>query len=139
MYGLPILANGLPQKIADPFDYGGGFIDPNRAADPGLAYDVDPKDYIGLNCEFANTSCEYKYLNLPSIAVPNLKAPTTLLRTVINVAQADAVYKAVVQSPPGVHTSVEPSVLKIQARHEEAELQGHFQHDPKGSREVSVW
>uniref|UniRef100_A0A0D9W1X7 Uncharacterized protein n=1 Tax=Leersia perrieri TaxID=77586 RepID=A0A0D9W1X7_9ORYZ len=116
-YGLPILADGLPQKIADPFDYGGGFIDPIRAVDPGLAYDlsnnVNPKDYISLDCQFANSSCDYKYLNLPSIAIPNLTAPTTVLRTVTNVGQADAVYKAVVQSPPGVRISVEPSVLRF--------------------------
>uniref|UniRef100_J3LVC7 Subtilisin-like protease n=1 Tax=Oryza brachyantha TaxID=4533 RepID=J3LVC7_ORYBR len=113
MYGLPILANGLPQKIADPFDFGGGFIDPNRAADPGLAYDINPKDYVALDCEYTNTSCEYQYLNLPSIAVPNLKASATVLRTLTNVGQADVVYKAVVQPPPGVHISVEPSLLRF--------------------------
>uniref|UniRef100_A0A0D9V6P2 Peptidase S8/S53 domain-containing protein n=1 Tax=Leersia perrieri TaxID=77586 RepID=A0A0D9V6P2_9ORYZ len=40
--GIPILAEGMPRKIADPFDYGGGNIDPNSAADPGLIYDIDP-------------------------------------------------------------------------------------------------
>uniref|UniRef100_A0A0D9ZGN2 Subtilisin-like protease n=1 Tax=Oryza glumipatula TaxID=40148 RepID=A0A0D9ZGN2_9ORYZ len=115
-YGLPILANGLPQKIADPFDYGGGFIDPNKATDPGLAYDVDPKDYdLVVNCESANSSCEsiFQNLNLPSIAIPNLTMPTTVLRTVTNVGQDDAIYKAVVQCPPGVRISVEPSVLQF--------------------------
>uniref|UniRef100_J3LVB8 Peptidase S8/S53 domain-containing protein n=1 Tax=Oryza brachyantha TaxID=4533 RepID=J3LVB8_ORYBR len=57
--GLPILADGLPQKIADPFDYGGGFIDPNRAIDPGLAYDVDLEHYNSfLECFYGNSSCE---------------------------------------------------------------------------------
>ncbi|EEC76686.1 hypothetical protein OsI_14683 [Oryza sativa Indica Group] len=116
-YGFPTLADGLPQKIADPFDYGGGFIDPNRAIDPGLAYDVDPEDYTTfLDCYSAgNSSCESesRNLNLPSIAIPNLTAPTTVLRTVTNVGQADAIYKAVVQSPPGVQISVEPTVLKF--------------------------
>uniref|UniRef100_A0A0E0P4T0 Subtilisin-like protease n=1 Tax=Oryza rufipogon TaxID=4529 RepID=A0A0E0P4T0_ORYRU len=60
-YGVPILADGLPQKIADPFDYGGGFIDPNRAVDPGLAYDVDPNDYtLLLDCISAANSSFYK-------------------------------------------------------------------------------
>lgn len=110
------MANGLPQKIADPLDYGGGFIDPNKATDPGLAYDVDPKDYdLVVNCESANSSCEsiFQNLNLPSIAIPNLTMPTTVLRTVTNVGQANAVYKAVVQCPPGVQISVEPSVLQF--------------------------
>ncbi|KAF0891579.1 hypothetical protein E2562_010571 [Oryza meyeriana var. granulata] len=116
-YGLPILADGLPQKIADPFDYGGGFIDPNRAVDPGLAYDVDLKYYDSVFACFSagNSSCEFEFrkMNLPSIAIPYLKAPTTVLRTVTNVGQADAVYKAVVQSPPGVQILVEPSVLQF--------------------------
>ena len=118
-FGFPILADGLPKKTADPFDYGGGFIDPNRAADPGLAYDVDPKDYTPFyDCFLAgNSSCEFesRNLNLPSIAIPNLKEPTTVLKTVTNIGQADAVYKAVVQFPPGVQISVEPSILKFSA------------------------
>uniref|UniRef100_A0A0E0DA87 Subtilisin-like protease fibronectin type-III domain-containing protein n=1 Tax=Oryza meridionalis TaxID=40149 RepID=A0A0E0DA87_9ORYZ len=116
-YGFPTLADGLPQKTADPFDYSSGFIDPNRAVDPGLADDVDPEDYTTfLDCYSAgNSSCESesRNLNLPSIAIPNLTAPTTVLRTVTYVGQADAVYKAVVQSPPGVQISVEPTVLKF--------------------------
>ncbi len=52
-------------------------------------------------------------MNLPSIAIPNLKGPTAVLRTVTNVGQANAVYKAVVQSPPSVRILVEPSVLQF--------------------------
>lgn len=111
------MADGLPQKPVDPFDYGGGFIDLNRAVDPGLAYDVDPKDYIPFHdCFLAgNSSCESesRNLNIPSIAILNLKEPTTVLRTVTNVGQANAVYKAVVQSPPSVRILVEPSVLQF--------------------------
>uniref|UniRef100_A0A0D3FS59 Subtilisin-like protease fibronectin type-III domain-containing protein n=1 Tax=Oryza barthii TaxID=65489 RepID=A0A0D3FS59_9ORYZ len=118
-FGLPILADGLPQRPVDPFDYGGGFIDLNRAVDPGLAYDVDQKDYIPFHdCFLAgNSSCESesRNLNIPSIAILNLKEPTTVLRTVTNVGQADAIYKAVVQSPPGMQILVEPSILKFSA------------------------
>ncbi len=38
---MPIQANGRVQKIADPFDYGAGFVNPNMAADPGLIYDIE--------------------------------------------------------------------------------------------------
>jgi len=31
-HGMPILADGLPRKIADPFDFGGGHINPNKSS-----------------------------------------------------------------------------------------------------------
>ncbi|RVW14805.1 Subtilisin-like protease SBT3.7 [Vitis vinifera] len=33
--GLPIFAEGFPKKLADPFDFGGGIVNPNGATDPG--------------------------------------------------------------------------------------------------------
>ncbi|OAY74606.1 Subtilisin-like protease SBT3.3, partial [Ananas comosus] len=119
-FGLPILADGTPTKIADPFDFGGGFVSPNRAADPGLIYDIDPKDYLKFfyctlgpsdDCQFAKGPL-YD-LNLPSISIPNLKAAVTVERTVTNVGPADAVYQAQFQSPPGVEMYVEPSILRF--------------------------
>ncbi|TVU34841.1 hypothetical protein EJB05_16694, partial [Eragrostis curvula] len=122
-HGMPILAEGLPRKIADPFDYGGGHIDPNRAADPGLIYDIDPRDYnyffgctvtkISASCN--GTSVPGYNLNLPSISVPDLRYPVTVPRTVTNVGEVNAVYRVEIQSPPGVKMEVEPSVLVFDA------------------------
>ncbi|OEL13765.1 Subtilisin-like protease SBT3.7 [Dichanthelium oligosanthes] len=75
-----IVTTGLPQKIADPFDYGGGHINPNRAADPGLIYDIDPNDcnyFFRCTVMKTSTSCDTTsvpgyLLNLPSISVPDL-------------------------------------------------------------------
>ncbi|TVU34840.1 hypothetical protein EJB05_16693, partial [Eragrostis curvula] len=122
-HGMPILAEGLPRKTADPFDYGGGHIDPNRAADPGLIYDIDPRDYnYFFGCTITKTSASCNgtsvpgyNLNLPSISVPNLRYPVTIPRTVTNVGEANAVYRAEIQSPPGVKMEVEPSVLVFNA------------------------
>uniref|UniRef100_A0A0E0JPR3 Peptidase S8/S53 domain-containing protein n=1 Tax=Oryza punctata TaxID=4537 RepID=A0A0E0JPR3_ORYPU len=120
--GMPILAEGLPRKIADPFDYGGGHINPNRAADPGLIYDIDPRDY---NKFFGCTvnpyvSCNATllpgyYLNLPSISVPDLRYTVVISRKITNVAEVDAVYHAAIESPPGVKMDVEPPVLVFNA------------------------
>uniref|UniRef100_A0A0D9W226 Peptidase S8/S53 domain-containing protein n=1 Tax=Leersia perrieri TaxID=77586 RepID=A0A0D9W226_9ORYZ len=118
--GMLIQANGRVQKIADPFDYGAGFVNPNMAADPGLIYDISASDYLkffncmgglgsGDNCTTVKRSLAD--LNLPSIAIPNLKTFQTATRTVTNVGEVNAMYKAFLQHPAGVDMAVEPSVL----------------------------
>ncbi|BAS87649.1 subtilisin-like protease SBT3.9 [Oryza sativa Japonica Group] len=118
--GMPIQANGRVQKIADPFDYGAGFINPNMAADPGLIYDISASDYLkffncmgglgsGDNCTTVKGSLAD--LNLPSISIPNLKTIQVATRTVTNVGQANAVYKAFLQPPVGIEMAVEPPML----------------------------
>jgi len=121
-HGMPILANGLPRKIADPFDYGGGHINPNRAADPGLIYDIVPNDYnniigciIKRSASCNTTVVPGHLLNLPSISVPDLRYPVTVSRTVTNVGEVDAVYHIAIESPVGVRMEVEPSVLVFNA------------------------
>ncbi|KAL6616206.1 hypothetical protein ACP70R_038476 [Stipagrostis hirtigluma subsp. patula] len=118
-HGMPIMAEGLPRKIADPFDYGGGQINPNRAADPGLIYDIDPSDYnyfFGCNIKKTSASCNATsepayHLNLPSVSIPDLRHPITISRTVTNVGEIDAVYHATIQSTFGVKMDVEPPIL----------------------------
>lgn len=122
-HGTPILAEGIPRKIADPFDYGGGNINPHGAADPGLVYDIDPHDYTKffgctertdyLTCNA--TKLPMYHLNLPSVAVPELRRPVTVSRTVMNVGEVDSVYRVTVQSPVGVRMEVEPPVLVFDA------------------------
>ncbi|CAL4960963.1 unnamed protein product [Urochloa decumbens] len=119
---MPILAQGMSPKIADPFDYGAGHINPNKAADPGLIYDIDPSDYNRFfRCNFKRsipcnaTVLPGYHLNLPSIAIPDLRRQITVSRTVTNVGEVDAIYHAEIQSPPGVKMDVEPSVLVFNA------------------------
>ncbi|KAJ8478497.1 hypothetical protein OPV22_022224 [Ensete ventricosum] len=122
-YGMPIQAEGNPRKIADPFDFGGGQIDPDRAADPGLVYDIDPKEYYKFfNCTTgrfeicAEVLEPVYYLNLPSISIPDLKTTAAVWRTVTNVGEeVDAVYKASIEPPPGVQMAVEPPTLVFNA------------------------
>ncbi|KAK1285737.1 Subtilisin-like protease [Acorus calamus] len=122
-YGVPIVAEGKTRKIADPFDFGGGHVDPNRAADPGLIYDVAMADYVKFfKCKVvflpdcASLPLPAYDLNLPSIAVPELKKSVTVWRTVTNVGPENSVYKAVIEPPPGIKMEVEPSVLTFNAK-----------------------
>ncbi|XP_051227234.1 subtilisin-like protease SBT3.8 [Lolium perenne] len=118
-FGMLIQADAVPRKLADPFDFGGGHINPDRAADPGLVYNVDAKEYNNFfNCTVGLLDGCDSYqlnLNLPSIAVPNLKNQVTTWRTITNVGPVEATYRAVVEAPAGVAVSVEPSVISFTA------------------------
>lgn len=119
-FGMPIQAEGVIRKLADPFDIGGGHINPQKAADPGLVYDINPKEYMKLfNCTLGPKDDCSSYmgklyqLNLPSIAVPDLKNSVTVWRTVTNVGPLKGTYRAAIEEPAGVTMSVEPSVIKF--------------------------
>ncbi|KAJ4800727.1 Subtilisin-like protease SBT3.3 [Rhynchospora pubera] len=119
-YGVQIKAEATPRKIADPFDYGGGHIDPNKIVDPGLIYDINPNDYtkfynctLGLSDECDSYVDQQYQLNAPSIAIPNLKDIISVWRTVTNVGPYNSIYKAFVQPPAGVSVFVEPNLLSF--------------------------
>lgn len=127
-FGEPIFAEGSPQKLADPFDYGGGIVNPNKAADPGLVYDLGVNDYILYLCAVGYNNSEISQLvgnsttcsstkpsvldvNLPSITVPNLRENITLTRSVTNVGPVNSTYKARISPPWGISVAVSPETL----------------------------
>ncbi|KAL5212979.1 hypothetical protein ABZP36_023826 [Zizania latifolia] len=119
-FGMPIQAEGAPRKLADPFDFGGGHIEPDRAVDPGLVYDIEPREYTkffkcthGSFDECESYTGQLYQLNLPSIAVPDLKNSVIVWRTVTNVGATEASYHARIEAPAGTTMSVEPSVIKF--------------------------
>ncbi|WOK98499.1 subtilisin-like protease SBT3.18 isoform X1 [Canna indica] len=125
-----ILAGGT-LKATDAFDIGAGHVNPLKALDPGLVYDMEPRDYVIFLCSLGytqmqirnmllpspsiDTSCSGKdsdlELNYPAITVSDLCSTITIKRTLRNVGQQHAVYFARVSSPPGVHTIVWPKLL----------------------------
>ncbi|XP_048422651.1 subtilisin-like protease SBT3.3 isoform X2 [Pyrus x bretschneideri] len=125
---LPIFAEGSPRKLANPFDYGGGIVNPNKAAYPGLVYDMGREDYINFLCAVGyNTSALSQIVgqvtacsstkpsvldvNLPSITIPNLRDNINLTRSVTNVGPVDSVYKVDIDPPLGVNVAVRPDTL----------------------------
>ncbi|KAK4841300.1 hypothetical protein QYF36_002393 [Acer negundo] len=127
--GSPISAQGTPIKIADPFDFGGGIVNPNEAADPGLVYDMTTDDYIHYLCAMSYnnyaisgligkpTMCPTETpsildVNVPSLTISSIMNSTIVLtRTVTNVGDPKSVYKAVIEPPVGIIVSVKPEVL----------------------------
>ncbi|KAF8398598.1 hypothetical protein HHK36_017529 [Tetracentron sinense] len=134
-----ILAGGS-MKIADPFEMGAGHINPLKAMDPGLVYDMDTRDYILFLCNIGysetqikimvlispriDTSCPKGYqtitdLNYPSIAVSNLQLATTFKRTLRNVGQKRAIYFVSIVNPQGVKVVIWPTILVFSYHKEE--------------------
>ncbi|KAB8111014.1 hypothetical protein EE612_048543 [Oryza sativa] len=132
---------------ATPFSYGAGHVQPGRAADPGLVYDMNDTDYLGFLCALGYNSsviatfmasgsgAQPPYacpparrpedLNYPSFALPHLSpsgAARTVTRRVRNVGAAPAAYVASVAEPRGVSVAVRPRRLEFTAAGEELEF-----------------
>ncbi|KAJ0256121.1 Subtilisin-like protease 6 [Hirschfeldia incana] len=128
--GEPITAEGSPRKLADPFDYGGGLVNPGKVADPGLVYDMGHDEYVHYLCSAGYDDISISKLlgksyicpsptpsmldvNLPSITIPYLSEEITITRTVTNVGPVGSVYKAVIEPPLGINLQVSPKTLEF--------------------------
>ncbi len=113
---------------ANPFDFGSGHIDPNKANDPGLVYDVTDDEYDAFACgtaspaldqarcdELAAGGLSFKAedLNQPSIAVSQLANSQTTTRRVTNVGDEAETYVANIIAPPETTVEVVPTNLTI--------------------------
>ncbi|KAG9458018.1 hypothetical protein H6P81_002526 [Aristolochia fimbriata] len=123
-----------------PFVRGAGHVDPNRALDPGLVYDIQETDYVGFLCASGYTEWDIAVLvkdrsgvncsaagaavgtpgnlNYASFAVVFEPAREIVQyrRTVTNVGgAAEAVYDVSVEGPPFVEMKVSPTKLVFSA------------------------
>ncbi|XXG76225.1 hypothetical protein AAC387_Pa08g0626 [Persea americana] len=106
--------------VANPFHFGSGIVNPNRAADPGLIYDMGMADYVDHylcsigSMDSADCPCKKHSmlnLNLPSITIPNLRGSVTVSRTITNVGPVDSTYVASIEHPLGVKVGLMPLKL----------------------------
>ncbi|OUZ99470.1 Peptidase S8/S53 domain [Macleaya cordata] len=115
-------------NIANLFATGSGHVNPSKANDPGLVYDIQPDDYIPYLCGLGYTdnqvgiiahraikcsdytSITEGELNYPSFSV-TLGQSQTFTRTVTNVGEAYSSYGVEIVKPDGVSVSVNPDML----------------------------
>ncbi|XP_041015634.1 subtilisin-like protease SBT1.4 [Juglans microcarpa x Juglans regia] len=121
-----------------PFIHGAGHVDPNRALNPGLVYDMNVSDYVAFLCAIGYDAqsiavfmrepagsdiCARKLpspgdLNYPSFSVifNSDQDSVRYKRVVTNVGSSvDAVYEVKVNAPADVRISVSPSKLVFSA------------------------
>ncbi|KAL6317072.1 hypothetical protein AAG906_029824 [Vitis piasezkii] len=126
---------GLP---ASPLDFGAGHINPNKAMDPGLIFDMDLQDYVEFLCGLGYTrkqmsailrrnqwNCSGKPndLNYPSfvaIFTKGAESPKVrnFSRVLTNVGNDTATYQAVVEVPTGMRIKTEPSILTFTSKYQ---------------------
>lgn len=119
------------------FAYGGGQVNPRRAASPGLVYDMEDISYVqflcgegynattlaplvgsrSINCSSIVPGIGHDSLNYPTIQLTlrTAKASTMAVfrRRVTNVGPPASVYNATVTAPKGVEITVEPMSLSF--------------------------
>jgi subtilisin family serine protease len=122
---------------ADPFDMGGGHLDPGRFANlpnsvfnPGLVYNAGFNDYLGFLCdadpsvfadpaatcaalEAAGFPTTVENLNYPSIGAAEVPGSMQVERTVTSVANRSALWVASVDDPDGFDVDVSPSLFVL--------------------------
>ncbi|KAK0576418.1 hypothetical protein LWI29_017099 [Acer saccharum] len=115
---------GLP---ATPLEFGAGHINPNKAMDPGLIYDIIFQDYVEFLCGIGYDEKQMKIvlrqskwncsqvstdLNYPSfVAIFTNETVKNFSRVVTNVGEKEAVYHANLDCPNGMRIRTEPSTL----------------------------
>ncbi|KAK4435026.1 Subtilisin-like protease SBT1.2 [Sesamum alatum] len=120
----------LPARI---FATGAGHVNPSKANDPGLIYDIQLQDYIPYLCGLNYTNREVGYilqrwvncseeshipeaqLNYPSFALTFRPAstPQVYTRIVTNVGNPTSSYNVEIVPPPGVTVLVDPTTLNF--------------------------
>ncbi|CAJ1971132.1 unnamed protein product [Sphenostylis stenocarpa] len=128
-------------KVATPFEYGAGHVQPNLAIDPGLVYDLNTTDYLNFLCAsgynqallklFGNLKISYtcpksyriEDFNYPSITVHHpASKPINVTRVVTNVGPPGT-YVVSTHGPKGIKVLVQPSSLSFKKTGEKKRFQ----------------
>ncbi|XP_022888348.1 subtilisin-like protease SBT1.3 [Olea europaea var. sylvestris] len=132
------LTDASTARPSSPYDHGAGHVNPVKALDPGLIYDIDAQDYFDFLCtqglessqlvvfeKFSNRTCRHSIRNPGDLNYPAISAvfPETanvtsviLRRTVTNVGPPNSSYHVVISPFKGAVVKVEPARLNFNSR-----------------------
>jgi hypothetical protein len=127
-------------NASTPFAFGAGHVDPQRALDPGLIYDLGIDDYVNFLCSRNYTEKAIRVITRTNVSCPaqrvqpgNLNYPsfaaffnqsrsgnlsTSFMRTVTNVGPPMSTYTATVIAPRGAEVTVDPKMLRFSKKDE---------------------
>ncbi|KAI3956994.1 hypothetical protein MKW92_012160 [Papaver armeniacum] len=146
-------------NMSNPFQHGAGHVDPNKALNPGLVYDIQSTDYEAFLCSLGYSQTQISLfiksrkvdcglhklaagpgdLNYPAFSVVFKTSKDTVVkykRVVTNVGKLGAAtYSVKVNSPPSVKISVSPSILRFTSTNQKLSYEVTFttliKNDPK--------
>ncbi|MBA0548054.1 hypothetical protein Golob_019173, partial [Gossypium lobatum] len=145
------LTNQYTNLPGTPLDYGAGHINPNKAMDPGLIYDIDWQGYVDFLCGLGYDDAEMRAIlrqsqwtcnqdgtdiNYPSFVAmfsKNASAPNVknFTRVVTNVGDDQSVYQATVEATHGMTIKVEPTTLTFTNKYQKQKFVVSVQMDGK--------
>nr|GMD00607.1 subtilisin-like protease SBT1.3 [Ipomoea batatas] len=130
------------------YDHGAGHINPVKAANPGLIYDISPQDYFDFLCtqdlepdqlavfaKFSNRTCKHAIsnpgdLNYPAISMifpeDTRVSAVTLRRTVTNVGPPVSSYHVAITEFKGATVKIEPTRLNFTRKNQRLSYQITF-------------
>ncbi|XP_055803542.1 subtilisin-like protease [Solanum dulcamara] len=136
----------LPANI---FAIGAGHVNPSRANDPGLIYDIQPQDYVPYLCGLnytdqqvsatlqkkvnCKTSIPEAELNYPSFSIKLGSKTQEYTRAVTNVGEANSTYTVAISPPKGIEITVSPSSLHFSEVKERMAYQVTFKRSASGT------
>ncbi|PIA49741.1 hypothetical protein AQUCO_01300473v1, partial [Aquilegia coerulea] len=132
----PMTPNSKDSDFDSEFAYGAGQINPTKAVNPGLIYDMDSSNYTqflcqegynetylrilvqskSVNCSASPVGQGLNTINYPSMQLSVKENQTTVgnfQRTVTNVGPARSIYNCTIKAPQGVEMTVNPVTLSF--------------------------
>ena len=111
------------QIFGNPFSFGAGHVDPNKALNPGLVFDSGFGDWLGFLCgtQLPTSFCTNagvpvlnpSDLNMPSIAIGDMAGTQTVTRKVSNVSGQRVTFTAASSGLVGTTVSISPASFTL--------------------------